>query len=41
MLRICVLSIMDQSPTHYAQSTDLIHSAGIVVGGVTKCYRTR
>ncbi|CAI9609328.1 unnamed protein product [Staurois parvus] len=38
---ICRLSIMDQSPIHYAQSADLIHSAGIVGGGVTKCYRTR
>ncbi|CAI9604185.1 unnamed protein product, partial [Staurois parvus] len=28
-------------PNHYAQSADLIHSAGIVGGGITKCYRTR
>ncbi|CAI9568972.1 unnamed protein product [Staurois parvus] len=40
MDRICGLSIMDQSPVHYAQSADPIHPAGIVGGGVTKCYRT-
>ncbi|CAI9589744.1 unnamed protein product [Staurois parvus] len=38
---ICGLgSIMDRSPIHYVQSADPIHSAGIVGGGVTKCYRT-
>ncbi|CAI9541755.1 unnamed protein product [Staurois parvus] len=41
MDRICGLSIMGRSPVHYAQSADLIHSAGIIRGGVTKCYRTR
>ncbi|CAI9547339.1 unnamed protein product [Staurois parvus] len=42
MDQICVLgSIIDRSPIHYAQSTDPIHSAGIVRGGVTKGYRTR
>ncbi|CAI9617547.1 unnamed protein product [Staurois parvus] len=40
MDRFCGLSIMDWSPIHYAQSADRIHSAGIVGGGVTKCYRT-
>ncbi|CAI9570855.1 unnamed protein product [Staurois parvus] len=39
MDRICGLgSVMDQRPIHYAQSVDPIHSAGIVGGGVTKCY---
>ncbi|CAI9535789.1 unnamed protein product [Staurois parvus] len=39
---ICGLgSIMDRTLIHYAQSADLIHSVGIVGGGVTKCYRTR
>ncbi|CAI9604573.1 unnamed protein product, partial [Staurois parvus] len=33
MHRICGLSIMDQSPDHYAQSADSIHSAGIVGRG--------
>ncbi|CAI9561221.1 unnamed protein product [Staurois parvus] len=40
MDRICGLSRMDQIPIHYAQSADPIHSAGIIRGGVTKCYRT-
>ncbi|CAI9574746.1 unnamed protein product [Staurois parvus] len=40
MDRICGLSIMDRSPIHYAHSADPIHSAWIVGGGVTKCYRT-
>ncbi|CAI9561824.1 unnamed protein product [Staurois parvus] len=40
MDRICGLSIMDWSLIHYTQSANLIHSAGIVGGGVTKCYRT-
>ncbi|CAI9593648.1 unnamed protein product, partial [Staurois parvus] len=30
MDRICGLSIMDQTPIHYAQSADPIHAAGIV-----------
>ncbi|CAI9588397.1 unnamed protein product [Staurois parvus] len=39
MDQICRLgSIMEQSLIHYAQSADPIHSAGIVGGGVTKCY---
>ncbi|CAI9581764.1 unnamed protein product [Staurois parvus] len=37
---ICGLSIMDWSPIHYAYSADPIHTAGIVGGGVTKCYCT-
>ncbi|CAI9596726.1 unnamed protein product [Staurois parvus] len=38
---ICGLGrIMVRSLIHYAQSADPIHSAGIVGGGVTKCYRT-
>ncbi|CAI9565221.1 unnamed protein product [Staurois parvus] len=42
MDQICGLgSIIDRSLIHYAQSADLIHSAGIVGGGVTKCYRSR
>ncbi|CAI9569542.1 unnamed protein product [Staurois parvus] len=40
MDRICGLSRMDRSLIHYAQSADPIHSAGIVGGGVTKCYHT-
>ncbi|CAI9581636.1 unnamed protein product [Staurois parvus] len=41
MDRICrLVSIMDWSPIRYTQSADLIHSAGIVGGGVTKYYRT-
>ncbi|CAI9604391.1 unnamed protein product [Staurois parvus] len=41
MDRICGLgSIKDRSLIHHAQSADPIHPAGIVGGGVTKCYRT-